>query len=322
MPSYLWDFGDGATSKAESPSHSWTALGKTKVVFSVNLDNGCKSVMSKELEILLQPKAAFSNLNPCSGDQVTFINESTTLSGKMTYYWDFSDNTTSTLESPKKTFVVKQTTNYNITLTAYLAGGCADSITKGVSVQELPRTCDFFAKPDYAYAYFGVNLEPMDDNSLVGGQAGIDYSWLVNGVGTKTSKDVNAGVSYDLQQDGLYTITVQSTVRGSGCICSKTKQFQLNRADVRSLQNGVSVYPNPVSDLLHLETSAGSNFTSWNMYNSFGTLVKSGFLTINPAGLLNQSTFDVSGLSAGIYMLKVAGGTGVYQQSIVVGSAR
>ena len=120
----------------------------------------------------------------------------------------------------------------------------------------------------------------------------------------------------------MYTITVQSTVRGSGCICSKTKQFQLNRADVRSLQNGVSVYPNPVSDLLHLETSAGSNFTSWNMYNSFGALVKSGLLTINPAGLLNQSTVDVSGLSAGIYMLKVAGGTGVYQQSIVVGSAR
>jgi hypothetical protein len=218
--------------------------------------------------------------------------------------------------------VVKQSTNYNITLTAYLAGGCADSITKTVSVQELPRTCDFFAKPDYAYAYFGVNLEPMDDNSLVGGQAGIDYSWLVNGVGTKTSKDVNAGVSYDLQQDGLYTITVQSTVRGSGCICSKTKQFQLNRADVRSLQNGVSVYPNPVSDVLHLQTSAGSNFTSWNLYNSIGALVMNGALTSNSSGSLNQSTMDVSGLTAGIYMLKVAGGSGVYQQSIVVGSNR
>ncbi len=322
VPSYLWDFGDGATSKAESPTHSWTALGKTKVVFSVNLDNGCKSLITKELVVSLQPKAAFSNLNPCSGDQVTFINESTTLSGKMTYYWDFSDNTTSTLESPKKTFVVKQSTNYNITLTAYLTGGCADSITKTVSVQELPRTCDFFAKPDYAYAYFGVNLEPMDDNSLVGGQAGIDYSWLVNGVGAKTSKDVNAGVSYDLQQDGLYTITLQSTVRGSGCICSKTKQFQLNRADVRSLQSGVSVYPNPVSDILHLQTSAGSNFTRWNLYNSVGALVMNGALTSNSSGSLNQSTVDVSGLSAGIYMLKVAGGSGVYQQSIVVGSAR
>jgi hypothetical protein len=74
--------------------------------------------------------------------------------------------------------------------------------------------------------------------------------------------------------------------------------------------------------VLHLETSAGSNFTSWNIYNSFGAIVKSGVLTINLTGLLNQSTVDVSGLSAGIYMLKVAGGSGVYQQSIVVGSAR
>lgn len=322
VPSYLWDFGDGVTSKAESPSHSWTALGKTKVVFSVNLDNGCKSFLEKELEVLLQPKAAFSNLNPCSGDQVTFINESTTLSGKMTYFWDFSDNTTSTLESPKKTFVVKQTTNYNVTLTAYLAGGCADSITKGVSIQELPRTCDFFAKPDYAFAYYGVNLEPMDDNSLIGGQAGIDYSWVVNGVGAKTSKDVNASVSYDLLQDGLYTITLQSTIRGSGCSCSKTKQFQLNRAEVRSLQNGISVYPNPVSDMLHLQSTPGSNLTSWNLYNSVGALVMNGSLTPNSVGSFNQSIVDVSQLATGIYLLKVAGGSGVYQQSIVVGSNR
>jgi hypothetical protein len=217
---------------------------------------------------------------------------------------------------------VKQSTNYNITLTAYLAGGCADSITKTVSVQELPRTCDFFAKPDYAFAFFGVNLEPMDDNSLVGGQAGIDYSWLVNGVGTKTSKDINAGVSYDLQQDGFYTITLQSTVRGSGCICSKTKQFQLNRADVRSLQNGVSVYPNPVSDVLHIQTNESGNFNQWALYNSVGVLVLNGGMSSNQNGIQNNASVDVSGLSAGIYMLKVAGGTGVYQQSIVVGSAR
>ncbi|NBV35996.1 MAG: PKD domain-containing protein [Bacteroidetes bacterium] len=322
VPNYLWDFGDGSTSKSESPSHSWTALGKTKVTFSVNLDNGCKASISKGLEVLLQPKAAFTNLNPCSGDPVTFINESTTTSGTMTYSWDFSDNTTSTLESPKKTFVVKQTTNYNVTLTVYLSGGCADSITKGVSIQELPRTCDFFAKPDYAYAYYGVNLEPMDDNSLVGGQAGIDYAWLVNGVGAKTSKDVNASVSYDLQQDGLYTITLQSTVRGSGCLCSKTKQFQLNRADVRSLQNGVSVYPNPVNDLLHIQTNESGNFNQWGLYNSLGALVLSGGMSSNQNGIQNKATVDVAGLSSGIYLLKVSGVQGVYQQSIIVGSSR
>lgn len=209
-----------------------------------------------------------------------------------------------------------------MTLTAYLAGGCADSITKGVSIQELPRTCDFFAKPDYAFAYYGVNLEPMDDNSLIGGQAGIDYSWVVNGVGAKTSKDVNASVSYDLLQDGLYTITLQSTIRGSGCSCSKTKQFQLNRAEVRSLQNGISVYPNPVSDMLHLQSTPGSNLTSWNLYNSVGALVMNGSLTPNSVGSFNQSIVDVSQLATGIYLLKVAGGSGVYQQSIVVGSNR
>ena len=322
VPNYVWDFGDGVSSKAESPSHSWTALGKTKVTFFVNLDNGCKASIVKELEVLLQPKAAFSNLNPCSGDPVTFINESTTTNGTMTYHWDFSDNTTSNLESPKKTFVVKQTTNYNVTLTVYLSGGCADSITKGVSIQELPRTCDFFAKPDYAYAYYGVNLEPMDDNSVVGGQAGIDYSWLVNGVGAKSSKDVNAGVSYDLLQDGIYTITLQSTVRGSGCLCSKTKQFQLNRAEMVSLKNGVSVYPNPVNDRLHVQILDGLNFSQWALYNSIGEKVLEGDLGAGLSEIKNLSYIDVSGLASGIYMIRVFGDRAVYQQSVIVGSVR
>jgi hypothetical protein len=129
-------------------------------------------------------------------------------------------------------------------------------------------------------------------------------------------------VSYDLQQDGFYTITLQSTVRGSGCICSKTKQFQLNRADVRSLQNGVSVYPNPVSDVLHIQTNESGNFNQWALYNSVGVLVLNGGMSSNQNGIQNNASMDVSGLSAGIYMLKVAGGSGVYQQSIVVGSAR
>ena len=115
---------------------------------------------------------------------------------------------------------------------------------------------------------------------------------------------------------------MKSTVRGSGCNCSTTKQFQLNRADVRALQLGVSIYPNPVSDALHVVATSGSNFSSWNLYNSVGALVMNGSLFANSAGSLNQSTIDVSGLTAGIYMLKVAGGSGVYQQSIVVGSNR
>jgi hypothetical protein len=141
-------------------------------------------------------------------------------------------------------------------------------------------------------------------------------------VGAKTSKDVNASVSYDLQQDGLYTITLQSTVRGSGCLCSKTKQFQLNRADVRSLQNGVSVYPNPVNDVLHIQTNESGNFNQWGLYNSLGALVLSGGMSSNQNGIQNKATVDVAGLSSGIYLLKVSGVQGVYQQSIIVGSSR
>jgi hypothetical protein len=88
------------------------------------------------------------------------------------------------------------------------------------------------------------------------------------------------------------------------------------------LQNGVSVYPNPVSDVLHIQTNESGNFNKWALYNSVGVLVLNGGISSNQNGIQNDASVDVSGLSAGIYMLKVTGGSGDYQQSIVVGSAR
>jgi hypothetical protein len=53
-----------------------------------------------------------------------------------------------------------------------------------------------------------------------------------------------------------------------------------------------------------------------------GVLVLNGGISSNQNGIQNDASVDVSGLSAGIYMLKVTGGSGDYQQSIIVGSSR
>jgi len=106
----------------------------------VKLDNGCEDSLSKTVDVLIQPTADFLASPICSGEELSFLNKSTTASGTMSYSWEFGDNSTSTLENPKKQYSVKQTTAYNVTLVVRLKDGCADSITKAVTVQELPRT--------------------------------------------------------------------------------------------------------------------------------------------------------------------------------------
>lgn len=314
VPQYLWNFGDGKTSTAASPSHSWASLGKKQVQFSVKLDNGCADSLTVVLDVLMQPTADFVADPVCSGDELTFLNKSTTASGSMTYAWEFGDNTTSNVESPKKRYSVKQTTAYNVTLVVNLNDGCSDSITKAVTVQELPRTCDFVALPDYGFSFYGLSLEPMDDLMAAGGQAGIDYTWTVAGLGIKNSKDVNAKVNYDLQQDGQYTVTLKSVVRTTGCECSKTKQVVMDRAAAKTVRfESLKVYPNPAIDKLWVRMSDQHGYSLYRVRNALGTEVCKGAV-----GAEAVLTVDLPGLSAGLYTLELSGITGQAESKFVV----
>ena len=125
VANYDWNFGDGTTSKTKSPSKNWSNLGPKTVTLSVTLDNGCSDVVTKELSVLTQPKANFSASDVCAGDQVVFVNNTTWPQGDISYNWDFGDNTYSTNSDPSKLYNIVQTTSYNVTLYAYIAGGCA-----------------------------------------------------------------------------------------------------------------------------------------------------------------------------------------------------
>ena len=303
VPNYTWNFGDGKTATASSPSHNWTSLGKKQVQLTVKLDNGCTDSLSALLDVLMQPSADFIADPVCSGDELTFLNKSTTASGTMTYAWEFGDNTTATTESPKKRYTVKQTTAYNVTLVVNLKDGCSDSITKAITVQELPRTCDFVATPDYGFAFYGLALEPVDDVQMAGGQTGIDYTWTIAGLGVKNSKDINAKVNYDLQQDGQYTVTIRSVVRTTGCECSKTKQVIMDRASAPGLDlPSLKVYPNPAIDLLWVNIPPAISYSTYCIMNAVGKVVLQG-------QVVSEMTMaiDLPNLSAGLYTIELQG---------------
>jgi PKD repeat protein len=315
VANYAWNFGDGSKSTTKSPSHSWSNLGPKKVTLLVTLDNGCKAEVSKDLSVLTQPKASFVASDVCAGDQVIFANNTTWPQGDISYNWDFGDNTYSTSSDPSKLYNILQTTSYNVTLYAYIAGGCADSITQRVTINEAPRTCDFQSAPDYAHSYYGIKVEPVNASGVAGGQNNVDYTWIFATGGTLKSKDVNAAVSYDLQFDGEYEVTMKAVVRQTGCECSKTKKVLMNRAAVKDLQEvGVAVYPNPTSADIKVATSEtfGANITV-NVMSIEGKMVSS--RTVANEGVMVLNT---DGLSNGVYLVQVTSGSKQVTKKITV----
>ncbi len=309
LPTYTWDFGDGTTSSAESPTQDWKGkLGPKTVTFKIVLDNGCTNTVVKDLVVLTQPTPSFTAADVCSGEDVVFVNNTSWTQGEISYKWDFGDGTTTTNSDPSKKYITSVTLTPKVTLYAFINGGCADSITQEITINEAPRTCDFVAKPDYAFGYFGINVEPMNANGVVGGQNNVDYTWVFEGGGNFKTKDVNAAQSYNFSEDGTFEVTMRATMRQTGCMCTVTKSVVMNRANAKELMNsGVAVYPNPASNMFNiaLTETFGKNINI-QVKSMSGQIVKN--LSVENTGLINV---DASALSSGVYMIQISNGSEV-----------
>ncbi len=132
ITSWLWDFGDGATSTDENPSHVYTSARSFSVTLQVRNENGCVSTLTKTsmIQINTGVLAQFTNESPqtCKPPvTINFQNQSTG-TGTVNYHWDFGDGNTSNLLNPSHSY----TTNgsYDIKLIVTNSNGCADTMTK------------------------------------------------------------------------------------------------------------------------------------------------------------------------------------------------
>jgi PKD repeat protein len=306
VPQYTWDFGDGTTSGAKSPTKDWKGnLGPKKVTLTVTLDNGCTQTVIKDLVVLTQPTPNFAAEDVCAGDDVIFVNNTTWAQGEIKYKWDFGDGTTSANSDPTKKYNTSVTLTPFVTLYAYINGGCGDSITKNITINETPRTCDFVAEPDYSYGFYGMKVDPINNSGVVGGQNDVKYVWVFEGGGSQQTSGKNATAFNNFATDGEYKITMRATMIQTGCECSISKKVVMNRSSVEDLQNGgVAVYPNPSSGVFTVATSAvfgkGSVIEVMNMN---GAVVK----RMDSMGGMTQ--VEASELSSGMYLVKVSNGT-------------
>ncbi len=145
----LWDFGDGFTSTATSPTHNF-GLGATYIVSLTISDQYCSGLVFTDTLVFPAPPAASFSFGPdgqCASTPITFDASGSTGSN-LNYSWDFGDgNTLNGLFLPTTNYSYNSYNNaacdltqaYNVQLTVTDVIGCTDTDNDLVTTQRIPR---------------------------------------------------------------------------------------------------------------------------------------------------------------------------------------
>lgn len=306
--SWSWDFGDGAFSNLQNPSHNYSTVNTYTVVLQITDANGCQGFKSVPgyITTTTKPTADFTvSGQAISCDTpltVSFVNSSTG-NGSLTYLWYFGDDSTSSLLNPSHTYL--DSGLFDVALVVTDQNGCKDSV----------MMIDQVIISDVVASF------TMSDDTVCPGQQVIFTSTSLNGQtfnwtfgdGTGTSTASTPGYSYASAGNFIITLiatgplgacfdTITDTINvelvtadfsvtpGFGCAVPLTVQFSENASndtawfwnfgDPASGPSDTSSSPNPS----HTYNSPGSYNVSLTVTSSHGctsTITLPGSVLIN-----------------------------------------
>ena len=128
--SYLWNFGDGATSTEAAPAHTYTRAGDFNVTLSVVTGTGCPAVVFKSSFVKITTNF-YVGINGvpnqgCKPYKFSPTANVISIDPVASYLWTFGDGGTSTSATP--TYTYNSTGNFDVQLKVTTQGGCVDSV--------------------------------------------------------------------------------------------------------------------------------------------------------------------------------------------------
>jgi PKD repeat protein len=179
---WYWNFGDGTTSTAQHPTHTYTSGGSYKV--SLRVSNEWGSSTETKTGYITVSGTIIANFvgSPTSGTAplyVTFTDKST--GGPTNWYWSFGDGKFSDSQNP--THKYSTSGDYTVRLTAWDDySSDSETKTKYISVAGLPPEASFYANQTSGESPFTVHFY---DNS---NGAPTAWAWSFGDGGTSTTQ--------------------------------------------------------------------------------------------------------------------------------------
>jgi len=233
---YTWDFDDATTSSQPNPSHAYAAVVDVYDVTLIAISpNGCADTMTSPVRIGNQPVPSFiiSPSTVCKGNGVNFIDQSSVPGSDPgdtinTWYWDFGDSFSSSLQNPSHTYA--DTGTYVVSLVVTSPTACDSLVTQVVTVIDAP-----VAAFNYSDVCFGLSNSFTDFSTAPAGSVLVDWSWDFGDSTTATG----TSVSHNYSVAGTYSVilTVTDTF---GCTDFVMHQVSANPVPVASFTNSTA----------------------------------------------------------------------------------
>ncbi len=242
-PTYFWDFGDGNTVVTPSPtiSHIYTSFGNylPKVILQYTV--GCLVLLQGiDTFKVTGAKAKFGLDNKvfCDAGTVNFSDSSTFNDPIISYYWDFGDGGTSTLQNPSHLYTSPG--NYTVQLAVQTQLGCRDTSIRNNLIRIVQRPLidiggDSVVCVNSSLLHSGLFLQP--DTSIV--------TWQWNFPNGSTSTQQNPPPQKYVTA-GTFSITTVAT-NSTGCKDTTRQTVYVNPLPVvtmpgqMTIQNGFPV---------------------------------------------------------------------------------
>ncbi len=194
---YLWDFGDGKTSRDESPLHAYAKYGAYTVTLTASKGK-LKDIQKVENCITVDPAAPVAGFtaDPRLGPIPLRVKFKSTSTSARSFRWDFGDGHTSTRESPTHEYT--EVGSYTVRLTVQNGERKSTSVEPGyITAQPIPPHADFLGSPR-------EGRRPLTVNFINTSSRASSYLWDFGDGGS--GKEENPAHEYT--RAGKYTVTL------------------------------------------------------------------------------------------------------------------
>lgn len=235
LTQWQWDFGDGATSTAQNPSHTYTIAGIFNVKLTGTNAAGCSGTTTMtNLVQIVAPSIIMGEAFGCTNAPVSPAVTINAVDGVQSYAWTAPGATPSSSTAASPTFTYTTQGNYSLTLAVTTNGGCTTSQTISNIVQVgTPTTPSFtFQNP-----VCGNSFEQFTSTSAPADQ----WIWQF---GDGSLPDTAAGAAgHSYKQFGHFNVTL--TLDNFGCQTSTTQSLVVN-PPIPKFRYSVNCVANPV----------------------------------------------------------------------------
>jgi PKD repeat protein len=186
-PQWNWEFGDGNTSTAQNPTHTYFSVGLYKVnltVYQGNTDNSTSTVINSTSAIInvSEPPVPIIPVANFTADKtegyapliVQFTDTST--NSPTSWSWEFGDGQTSDVQNPEHTFVSEGVYQVNLTATSSDGSNNVKSMVITVNRVIFPGCTNPPTDPDYDDFFEDINGNGiLDFDDVVKYYANVDW---------------------------------------------------------------------------------------------------------------------------------------------------